>query len=220
MPQLNIYEAQDDGFVNYYPGSGTYSVIDYTGYYGVNVITAESTGQQQYSAAVTRRAFKRFAMNLGGMKITEAVLYWHLQGNAGNYPLGCRLDLIPDYGTLDIGDYNITVIENLGEVMGAAASLGWKSLDITDQVNAYKAASYIAFRWQVNGTAPAGYTKAFYLRALEETPAYIALTYEIGKINIGDEWREIEEVKINIGDEWRDVTRIKLNVGNTWRDVF
>ena len=39
-------------------------------------------------------------------------------------------------------------------------------------------------------------------------------------INIGDTWKEIEEIKINIGDVWKDVSEIKVNIGDVWKDVI
>jgi hypothetical protein len=39
-----------------------------------------------------------------------------------------------------------------------------------------------------------------------------------GKINIGDSWKDIEEVKINIGDTWKDVEEWKINIGDSWKD--
>lgn len=39
-------------------------------------------------------------------------------------------------------------------------------------------------------------------------------------INIGDDWKDAEELKINIGDDWKDVTSVKQNIGDDWKDVF
>jgi hypothetical protein len=38
-----------------------------------------------------------------------------------------------------------------------------------------------------------------------------------GQINIGDSWKEIEELKINIGDEWKTVDAWNLNIGDDWK---
>lgn len=40
------------------------------------------------------------------------------------------------------------------------------------------------------------------------------------KINIGDAWRDAEEMKINIADTWRTVTKIQINIGDAWRTVY
>jgi len=39
-----------------------------------------------------------------------------------------------------------------------------------------------------------------------------------GQLNIGDAWKDIEEVKINIGDTWKDVEEWKINIGDVWKD--
>ena len=40
------------------------------------------------------------------------------------------------------------------------------------------------------------------------------------KINIGDSWKDVEELKINIGDVWKTVTEVWINVGDVWKRVF
>ena len=39
-------------------------------------------------------------------------------------------------------------------------------------------------------------------------------------INIGDAWKNIEEVQINIGDVWKDITDIDINIGDTWKTIL
>ena len=38
-----------------------------------------------------------------------------------------------------------------------------------------------------------------------------------GKINIGDAWKEVDEIKINIGDTWKNVDELKLNISDEWK---
>jgi len=40
------------------------------------------------------------------------------------------------------------------------------------------------------------------------------------KINIGDAWKDVDEVKINIGDSWKTVTQIQVNISDAWKTVF
>lgn len=40
------------------------------------------------------------------------------------------------------------------------------------------------------------------------------------KINIGDSWKDVDEVKINIGGSWKTVTKVQINIGDVWKDVF
>ena len=40
------------------------------------------------------------------------------------------------------------------------------------------------------------------------------------KINIGDAWKDADEIKINIGDVWKPVVGIWINLGDVWRKVF
>ena len=40
------------------------------------------------------------------------------------------------------------------------------------------------------------------------------------QINIGDAWKDVDELQINIGDVWKDVAEVKINIGDVWKDVF
>ncbi|MBA7496911.1 hypothetical protein ES702_07520 [subsurface metagenome] len=40
------------------------------------------------------------------------------------------------------------------------------------------------------------------------------------KINIGDSWKDVDEIKINVGDSWKTVTRIQINIGDVWKTIF
>jgi len=39
-------------------------------------------------------------------------------------------------------------------------------------------------------------------------------------INIGDDFKALDEMQINIGDVWKDITEVKINIGDVWKDVF
>lgn len=40
------------------------------------------------------------------------------------------------------------------------------------------------------------------------------------KINIGDSFKDVDEIKINVGDSWKTVTKIQINIGDVWKTVF
>lgn len=40
------------------------------------------------------------------------------------------------------------------------------------------------------------------------------------KINIGDVFKDVDEVKINIADSWKTVTEVWINIGDVWKQVF
>lgn len=40
------------------------------------------------------------------------------------------------------------------------------------------------------------------------------------KINIGDVFKDVDEIKINIGDSWKTVTKIQINIGDVWKTIF
>jgi len=40
------------------------------------------------------------------------------------------------------------------------------------------------------------------------------------KINIGDVFKDADEIKINVGDSWKTVTKIQINIGDVWKNVF
>lgn len=39
-------------------------------------------------------------------------------------------------------------------------------------------------------------------------------------VNIGDAWKNIDEVFINIGDAWKTVSEVYVNVGDAWKEVI
>lgn len=40
------------------------------------------------------------------------------------------------------------------------------------------------------------------------------------KVNIGDVFKDVDEIKINIGDSWKTVVKIQINIGDVWKTVF
>jgi len=40
------------------------------------------------------------------------------------------------------------------------------------------------------------------------------------KINIGDNFKDVEEIKINIGDVWKPVVKMQINIGDVWKTIF
>lgn len=49
--------------------------------------------------------------------------------------------------------------------------------------------------------------------------ALYATGIELGKINIGDSWKTIQNIKINIGDSWKQISSLKINVGDAWKTI-
>jgi len=47
----------------------------------------------------------------------------------------------------------------------------------------------------------------------EETGTNISL-------NVGDDFKDADEMELNIGDVWKNVEEVKINVGDDWKDVF
>lgn len=48
------------------------------------------------------------------------------------------------------------------------------------------------------------------------------LTYPFSniKINISDDWKEVDAIKVNIDDDWKEVIGIKINISDDWKTVF
>jgi len=53
--------------------------------------------------------------------------------------------------------------------------------------------------------------------ALVETEAPVGTNI---KINIADDFKDVESMKINIGDVWKDVAEVKQNIGDAWKVVY
>lgn len=48
-----------------------------------------------------------------------------------------------------------------------------------------------------------------------------ATGYQLGKINIGDVWKDIQNIKINVGDDWKQIIPgSKINISDVWKDIF
>jgi len=43
--------------------------------------------------------------------------------------------------------------------------------------------------------------------------------YQLGKINIGDSWKTVQNIKINIGDAWKQFLTGEINISDTWKDI-
>ena len=37
------------------------------------------------------------------------------------------------------------------------------------------------------------------------------------QINIGDTWKDVNDVQINIGDAWKTAAEAYINIGDTWK---
>jgi len=67
-----------------------------------------------------------------------------------------------------------------------------------------------------NGT----YEEAVYIDHVRITVYYTEAVGTNMKINIGDVFKDVDEIKINIGDVWKPVTGIWINIGDVWKKVF
>lgn len=177
---LTRYEASDDGFIS--KVGSVYTLYDYgslfPGVYHIEIFF-DSDGDE-------RRGFKRFIMDMGGVTITSAILYWYLSeiSTSGGCTKSCKLEQINDYEILEAtsADFAITSKHNYGNVMAYNATHpAWVSQDVTAEMEASKADPYVAFRWSVE-SQPASGGIHYYVCAYEltVTKAYLVLTYTTG----------------------------------------
>ncbi|MBA7646731.1 hypothetical protein ES703_54497 [subsurface metagenome] len=68
-----------------------------------------------------------------------------------------------------------------------------------------------------------------YIPCTSETFTWIAGTfvsvyaegYQLGQINIGDAWKDIQNIQINIGDSWKQITLGSgINIGDVWKNIL
>lgn len=52
---------------------------------------------------------------------------------------------------------------------------------------------------------------------IDYTPPVVGTNMEV---NIGDVFKDIDEIQINIGDVWKDVDEAQINIGDVWKVVF
>lgn len=179
-------ESSDDGYINYFDGSYS-STNDYvdagSGDYCV-IAHRQTASGGAYSYDTENRAYKRFILGLGaGDTVTEAILYWYLDSIPNNSAQkSCNLEQINDYLTLGSSDWGITVKHDYGAVMDYNESPGWKSQDVTTEIEASKEDAYVAFRWKIATAPAAGSYQTFYIRAYDYTAykAYLAITLSTG----------------------------------------
>jgi len=174
---LTRVEASDDGYITKI--GTTYSVTDYVvegGKYSINVYFS--------SAGIEKRGFKRFIMDLGGVTITTATLYWYLvsvDNDGGN--TNCKLEQINDYGILDANatEFTGTVKHDYGDVMTPSSTAGWYSQDVSAEMEASKADGYVAFRWRVK-SQPATDDIDYFIGSYDSISykAYLEITYTTG----------------------------------------
>ena len=186
-------ESSDDGYILYVNGAYQ-SVRDYadlgSGNYCIYPYWHKTDGGA-YDNTWEYRAYKRFILGLSaGVTVSAATLYWYLNSvpyNDGEK--GCQVEQINDYGVLDSTDWGITVKHDYGgAIMAYNEAAGWKSLDVTAEIEASKTDAYVAFRWRIPTEPAAGKSQGFYIKAYENTTykAYLSITLTTGwahKIN-------------------------------------
>jgi hypothetical protein len=172
------YEASDDGAVN--KNGSTYTLEDYWVEYAKNCIRCRfDVGGEE------KRAYKRFIMDMGSVTITSAILYWYLAGvdPDDGCTTACKLEQISDYGTLNAtaAEFTGTVTHDYGNVATYNTAAGWKTQDVTAEMEASKADPYVAFRWRVASQPSAGDID-YYIAAYEQTAfkAYLVITTSTG----------------------------------------
>jgi hypothetical protein len=179
-------ESSDDGYITYIAGSYV-SVSDYydagsnnycIGAYWHHNITS-------YDPTRETRAYKRFVLGLSSsVTVQSATLNWYLNSVPSNdAQLGCQVEQINDYGVLGSTDWGITVKHDYGgAVMAYNEAAGWKTLDVTTEIEASKTDAYVAFRWRIPTEPAEGKTQSFYIKAYDNTAykAYLAITLTTG----------------------------------------
>ena len=60
----------------------------------------------------------------------------------------------------------------------------------------------------------------FYVDHIRITVYYTEAAGTNMKINIGDVFKDADEIKINVGDVWKTVTKIQINIGDVWKTIF
>ncbi|MBA7641395.1 hypothetical protein ES703_49072 [subsurface metagenome] len=62
--------------------------------------------------------------------------------------------------------------------------------------------------------------KTVYIDHVRITVYYTEVALTNMKINIGDVFKDVDEIKINVADVWKPVTGIWINIGDSWKKVF
>ncbi len=178
---ITRYEASDDGYI---ARDGTsYTSNDYSlsgGVYRIHIYGRASSGTTE------DRAYKRFIMDMGSVTITSATLHWYLHAidPDDGCTTGCSLDQIADYGILDAtsAEFTGTVKHAYGQVMAYDTATGWKSQDVSAEMEASKADAYVAFRWRITTIPTNSGDIDFYIGAYEDSTykAYLEITYTAG----------------------------------------
>ena len=44
--------------------------------------------------------------------------------------------------------------------------------------------------------------------------------YQLGQVNIGDAWKDIQNIKINVGDDWKQIVDGKINISDAWKSIL
>jgi hypothetical protein len=165
---------------------------------------------------------KRFNLeSIQNLDIQSVTLYWYLDDIPYNSAqVDCNCKMIEDYGVLEYLE-TVNVIHDYGKVMDYDETPGWISLDVTTKILENLTEDFIAFYWYLSEQVPNDTIQSFQIAAYEEVDyrAYLAVEYVMGKINIGDDWKDIDEIQINIGDSWKTVDEVYIQVGGIWRLV-
>jgi len=179
---LTRYEASDDGYIS--RDGSSYTVHDYSltwdGRYRILV------RGMAWSSTEEHRAYKRFIMDMGSNTITAATLYWYLDSRDADdgCTTACKLEQIDDYGTLSAtsAEFTGTVKHDYGNVMLYNSAIGWKSQDVSAEIEASKADAYVAFRWRLASIPTNSGDIDYYIGAYEDATykAYLTITYTTG----------------------------------------
>lgn len=63
-------------------------------------------------------------------------------------------------------------------------------------------------------------TRTAFIDYVSITVYYTEAVATNSKINIGDVFKDVDEIKINIADSWKTVTKIQINIGDVWKTIF
>lgn len=120
----------------------------------------------------TYRAFVRFALDQLPGPAKKATLRLYYQSKA-DPTSGATLYAIPDFGTLNNQDWNLTPSANLGAVLQPSTPPGWISRDVTSIVKTAQyggAAAAFELRYDDEAQDPAGLSRWYGIAASEDGP--------------------------------------------------
>jgi len=109
------------------------------------------------------------------------------------------------------GDFSPLEIQT-GDYIGVYFSSGTLNSDTGDQDG----------MWDKNGDYIPCADEPFGASNYPDDSIYLSgAGYQLGRINIGDSWKEIQNIEINIGNSWKGlIPHSKINIGDIWKNFL